>query len=126
MLRKKLLLHGYVADAEAVLDYLKALNYLDDVSYCENFLRWRKQQGWGPIKIAYALQALGVDTELIDQQIDTDNPDWLEVAQKLWRKQFKGKRAATYAERARQMRFLQNRGFTLAQINSVINCCQPD
>lgn len=49
----------------------------------------------------------------------TDNA-WFIAVRKVWQKQFKGKRASDFQGRAKQMRFLQYRGFNRDHIASVI------
>ena len=50
----------------------------------------------------------------------TDNA-WFAEAQKAWQKQFKGNNSCDLKLRAKQIRFLQYRGFTREQIESVIH-----
>lgn len=46
--------------------------------------------------------------------------DWFENSQLAWEKKF-GVRASDYKERAKQVRFLQHRGFTGEQISVLLN-----
>ncbi len=73
------------------------------------------------MRIKKEMQDKGVDEELIERFVDMSDPLWLEILKRVRRKKFGDRRPRSYQERARQARFLQYRGFTFDQIQSVLN-----
>lgn len=67
------------------------------------------------------LQAKGVDQETIAELIDITDNAWFIQAQSVWQKHFKGRQPTDFKSRAKHMRFLQYRGFTREQIESVFD-----
>lgn len=95
--------------------------YLDEQRFVENFIRSHQHKGHGPQRIIAELQARGIPAEMIAEHIEINDNAWLDEALRIWHKQFKGKQPKDFKERAKQMRFLQYRGFTYEQIMRVIN-----
>ena len=58
---------------------------------------------------------------MIAEQLEITDNAWFECARKSWQKRFKGQLAKDFKARAKQMRFLQYRGFTPEQIESVLS-----
>jgi len=81
-------------------------------------VRSHAARGHGPIRIRYALRELGVAAELIEPSIVAEDFDWTELAAKLRQRKFGDRAPTSYAERAKQMRFLQYRGFSTDQIRA--------
>ena len=83
-----------------------------DDRFTEAFTGMRKRKGQGPIRIAYELQQKGVSPELIETYVyDTPEEEWLELAKEVCLRKY-GEFSETHSLRAKQMRFLQYRGFT--------------
>ena len=83
------------------------------------FIGMRQRQGKGPAIIKMELREKGVAAELITSFIDDADILWSELAIEVWRKKFRGAVPQDNRERAKQMRFLQSRGFTGQQIRAV-------
>lgn len=121
-LQRKLVRKGCGAGLAAeVAQELEARQLLSDGRFAEDLLRVRRERGYGPLRIKKEMQDKGVDEELIERYVDTVDPLWLEVLKRVRRKKFGDRRPRSYQERARQARFLQYRGFTFDQIQSVLN-----
>lgn len=105
----------------AVIEDLKRANYLNDQRFAERYCHFRRERGFGPLRIIAELQARGISSETIAQVIQIADNEWLIAAHHLWRKRFKGKRPDDFTRRAKQMRFLQYRGFTREQIDNALN-----
>jgi regulatory protein len=117
-LQHKLQERGYnKEDIAPVLQKLLEQKFLNDARFAEMFVRSRINKGYGPVRIVAELAQRGVTKELIEQQID--NIDWLEHAHDVQQKRFGKKPAKDFAERAKEMRFLQYRGFTVEQIRKI-------
>ena len=114
-LRDKLLATGAARDAvDAALDELAALGYLSDARYADAVVR-QKSAGYSKRSIAQALKAKGVPGEVVTQALDGGDADDAATLVSLWRRRF-GRAPADERERARQVRFLQSRGFGLSAI----------
>lgn len=92
------------------LDALAQAGYQDDQRFAEAYVRYRGRSGFGPRRVAQELQQRGVDQALARQALTTQELDWFELAGDVQHKKFRGA-PTSFAERARQTRFLQYRGF---------------
>ncbi len=99
------------AGLSALLDDLQAQGWLSDARYVESRLHAR-QSRYGSQKILHELRAQGVAEALIAAAGAELKATELERAGQLWRRKFSAP-PATAQERARQIRFMQSRGFDL-------------
>jgi regulatory protein len=97
---------------------LRESGLVSDHRFAEAFVRSHAARGHGPVRIRYALRELGVATELIEPSIAAEDFDWAELAAKLRLRKFGERAPKSYTERAKQMRFLQYRGFVTDQIRA--------
>jgi len=120
-LQRKLLDRGFEADeVRADLTRLAEEGLLSDERFTEAFINSRLQRGSGPVKIAMELQQKGVSEQLVQDYLDERDPQWVRSAIEVKIKKFGEAPPEDFKERARQMRFLQYRGFTMQQIQSAI------
>ncbi len=106
-LLEKLLKRTSPEVAERVLGRLEEWGYLDDRQYAEAFVRSRRER-WGPLRLRAELARRGVKDEIIRAALE-DATDEGQGALALLKKhawRHKG-------ERARMVRFLQGRGYSL-------------
>jgi regulatory protein len=103
----------------AVLKQLIAKNLLSDERFCEMFVRSCINKGKGRLYIQEELRKRGINEVLIKQHLDQQTETWLVQIEKVRRKRFGEIIPKDYKERAKQMRFLQYRGFTIEQINKI-------
>jgi regulatory protein len=111
-------------DVDAVLDELAALGYLSDTRFAKAVVR-QKSGGYSKRAIGATLKARGVGGDAATDAlggVDIDDQDAL-VA--LWRRRF-GKPPANDREKARQVRFLQSRGFSLSAILKLLRSPPDD
>jgi regulatory protein len=101
-------------DIETVLNELAQKGWLSDARYAEHTVR-SKARRFGPLKVAHELRAKGVEDETIDAAFRAAGADGAANLEAVWRSRF-GAAPAGERERARQVRFLQGRGFPLDQI----------
>ena len=80
----------------------------------------RKRKGFGPKRIKYELSSKGIDDSLSSIIIE-DEGGWQEAAKNAFNKKFKKGIALEYKDKAKQKNFLQNRGFTFQEIDSVFS-----
>jgi regulatory protein len=74
-----------------------------------------KARRFGPLKVAQQLRARGVDEETIARGFRAAAADGVASMESIWRSRFHGV-PADARERARQVRFLQGRGFSLEDV----------
>jgi regulatory protein len=118
-LEAKLTRKGYDAlTTTQVIEDLRESGLVSDRRFAEAFVRGHANRGHGPIRIRYELRELGVAAELIESSLATDEFDWPELAGSVRRRKFGEETPASYALRAKQMRFLQYRGFSTDQIRA--------
>jgi len=118
-LEGKLTRKGYDALTTAqVIDDLRESGLVSDHRFTEAFVRGHAARGHGPVRIRYALRELGVAVELIESSLVTAEFEWPELAATLRRRKFGDTAPTSYAARAKQMRFLQYRGFSTDQIRA--------
>ena len=118
-LHRKLLAKGFPEPLiEATLQQLSAGNLLSDERFAEAYVQSRMNKGFGPLRIEAELRERGTPAEAIKTWVTPNAQHWREQARTAWRKRF-GREPKDYQERARHMRFLQQRGYTTDQINAV-------
>jgi regulatory protein len=98
-------------DVTLILDELAAKGWLSDARFAEQSVR-AKARRYGPIKVAHDLRAKGVDDEAIADAFRAAGVDGAANIESVWRTRFSAP-PANERERARQVRFLQARGFAL-------------
>jgi regulatory protein len=114
-LRDKLVATGATRDeADRVLDEIAALGYLSDSRFATAVVR-QKAGTISKRAISAALKAKGVDSEVASAALAVSDVEDHDAMVALWRRKF-GARPADDREKARQIRFLQSRGFALSAI----------
>jgi regulatory protein len=99
---------------------------LDDARYAERYVASRAERGHGPVRIAADLASLGAPRDLIEAALDS-GPDWRAVAATVRRRKFGAAPPDSWAEKARQARFLQYRGFSSDHIRAATGAdLEPD
>jgi len=120
-LTAKLLARGF--EPEPVTETVAALsakNLVSDARFVEEFIAARLRRGSGPAKIREELRGRGVDAARVDTELAERRSEWLINAEAARHKRFGAALPRDYQERARQARFLQQRGFTADQIRQVL------
>ena len=120
-LHRKLLNKGFEAvEINPDLARLVEEGLLSDERFTEAFINSRLRLGSGPVKIAMELQQRGVAESLVKDHLDERDPRWYQRAIEVREKKFGCSQPVDFKERARQMRFLQYRGFTMQQIQCAV------
>jgi regulatory protein len=102
------------SDLAVVLDELAARGYVSNERYALAFAE-HKAGRYSRRSIASELKYKGVDAADIDAALATAGIDDASALEALWQRRF-GRPPANDREKARQVRFLQARGFSLAAI----------
>lgn len=117
---RKLALRGVDEPSiHAALDELRAAGLQDDGRFAAAYVRYRAGRGFGPRRIARELATRGVSGELITAALAATEYDFAELAHDVRRRKFH-RDPASLAERARQTRFLEYRGFDTQQIRQAL------
>jgi regulatory protein len=108
------------AQIHAVLDELVVLKYLSNERYILSYLNYKSQK-YGLQKIRYDLIQKTGDSNLVDNVLNDakDKLNEYENAHRLWLKRF-GIKALDNKELAKQIRYLQYKGFSHDIIKQVL------
>ncbi len=101
---------------ELLLAQLEEDGLQSDRRFAEAFVAMRQRQGKGPVLLKMELKQKGVSADLIAELLDEQDDCWLISARNQRSKKFGQSIPSEAKERARQMRFLQARGFSSGQI----------
>ena len=101
---------------ETVLAQLQEQGLQSDARFAEMYVRHRQQQGHGPVRIQGELRQKGIAPDLVQEYLQDGDVDWFEQAKTVRRRRFGDAPPADARLKAKQMRFLQYRGFTSDQI----------
>lgn len=102
-----------------LVDELAEQHYQSDQRVAEQLVASQMRKGKGVYRIKQALQAKGLDSDLVED--DLQDIDWFEQAYQLKVKKFGTDVATDPKQKAKQVRFLQYRGFTMDIILKVIH-----
>jgi regulatory protein len=105
---------------DLAIDNLKDRDLQSDTRFAYAYIQMKIRQGKGPVRIGYDLREKGVDQSLIETAISEHDDEWCALAKEIKLRKF-GSGVLSNQERAKQMRFLQYRGFTLDQIRAAYN-----
>ena len=109
-LHAKLLLKAAPDDnVDSVLDELAARGWLSDSRAVEQLVRLRRNR-FGLQRIAYELRQKGIGEDLINDALPQMRDTELEAARSIWQKKF-GIAPEDAKDKAKQVRFMQSRGF---------------
>lgn len=112
-LRKKLL--EKTEYPELIPDIIQELiqrKYLDDSRFAESYSRMLANKGYGLLRIKRALKEKGI--------LESNNISHANIKE-VYNKKFKNGGSSDLREKAKQIRYLQYRGFSFEEIKKVIN-----
>jgi regulatory protein len=118
-LLRKLTRHAQEGDdIDALLDTLEACKLLSAERFSESLVR-RRAARFGASRIVMELQSHGIDPDSVKAIRNTLSENENERARVVWCRKF-ARVPADAAERAKQVRFLQQRGFSGSAIQAVL------
>ncbi len=116
---KKLADKGYVRRlVEQSITKLTEQGLQSDDRFAEAFVQSRINQGKGPVRIRLDLNQRGVSDAVIEMAIEASAADWHGLAREVRERKFGRDDPADFKAKAKQMRFLQYRGFEQDHIQS--------
>lgn len=91
-----------------------------DQRLAQNLLRSRVNKGQGPAKIKAELRGKGLSDAVIEDTLLQSDADWENLVREVAAKRFGDSPPVDQRERAKRVRFLQQRGFSFEQISLVV------
>ncbi len=120
-LRQKMLNKGYtLSDIDLALNFCIEHRYLDDERFAKSQVRKHIYKGHGKRRILQELSLRKVTESIALRAVEEQNIDWFELAKETAHKRFKGHKHQDATEYAKQVRFLQYRGFDVDEIKYAI------
>lgn len=101
------------------LNRLRDENLQSDERFLESYIRFRRNKGFGPLKIEAELYHKGLDSNEVRGALYNEEHDWFELCERALFKRFALPVDNSPKERLRQQRFLTQRGFTSEQIRII-------
>jgi len=98
-------------EIQPILDDFIKRDWLNENRFVEMFVRNRFNQGYGPLRVRYDLQQRGISGEIIINALEIYRHEWADSAKNLRIRRFGETLPTTSQLKAKQMRFLSNRGF---------------
>jgi len=100
---------------------LAADGLVSDERFAEAFVTARMRKGQGPVRIRAELKKRGISAELVQLQVVEAGRDWFALASDVRARKFGAEIPPDFKDKARQMRFLEYRGFDGDQIQAAFN-----
>ena len=120
-LTRKLAARGFeAAIVESALDRLESTGALAAERFTDSFVRARVAKGQGPVRIRAELAQRGIGADAAADLLRDPELDWIELARSVRAKRFGAEPPRDYAERAKQARFLEYRGFDSAVVRAAL------
>ena len=117
---------GFEADlADSTVATLTEEGLQNDARFAAAFARSKLGRGAGPLRINQALLEKGLPESVAAAALSELEADWCEQARQVRLKKYGLGSPADFKEKARQMRFLQYRGFSFEQINAAMDAAEP-
>ena len=111
-LKAKLMQHlAETDDIDLLLDDLQKRGWLSDARAVEQIVRIRSER-FGTQRIAHELRQKGISEELVSAALPQMKAAELESARAVWERKFAAP-PQDHKEKAKQVRFLQSRGFSM-------------
>jgi len=121
-LRRKMEKFGFESDvALDAIEQLRKDGLQSDRRFVEAFLQSRISQGKGPTRIRADLSQRGISEAMIQDLLGEAEQDWIALARETRLRKFGADVPSDFKEKARQMRFLQYRGFEPGQIQAAVS-----
>jgi len=119
---KKLIKFGFDADiSDDAIERLIEDGLQSDQRFAEAFIQSSINQGKGPARIRADLSQRGVSDGVINDGLHESGQNWRTLARDVREKKFGMALPVDFKQKARQMRFLQYRGFGPDHIQSAVS-----
>ena len=120
-LERKLRLREFPQDEiDNALEDLVKRDYLSDERFSEAYIHIRQQKGFGPLRIGVELNERGVKERVYQSYLRPSSTDWMDALERTYQTKYRGSPIKDFQDKAKRIRFLQYRGFTLENIHKVV------
>lgn len=103
-------------DVPDILSRLEEYDFINDLRYAKRlYLTRRDQRHYGPLRLQVSLREKGISGDIIRNLLEEHPADWEALARQARAVKFGAELPDNQKEKARQLRFLQQRGFSLQQ-----------
>ncbi|SDB88213.1 regulatory protein RecX [Acinetobacter boissieri] len=113
-----------IDEVHVIVEQMIEYNYQNDERYAQQMFRSQLNKGQGPQRIKQKVQQKSVDLQFIEAQLESTN--WLAEAYTLKVRRFGQEIATDPKIKAKQVRFLQYRGYSLDTIFKIIEMKEED
>ena len=118
---------GFDGDvAQSAVDRLTEEGLQSDERFAGSFVQSRIGQGKGPVRIRQELKERGLSGGTVELALEEADEDWFALARAVRVRKFGDALPGDFAEKARQMRFLQYRGFESGQVQAAVSAHGDD
>ena len=104
---------------QAIVELIQG-DWLSDERFAEAYIRMRQLKGFGPIRISIELNERGVKESIVETYLHAGETSWSQTLVEQYKKKYKNKAIENYSDKAKRIRFLQYRGFSLDSIYQVV------
>lgn len=120
-LERKLGARGYGTDVVVgVIEDLSTVGLFSEARFASAFVASRIGRGQGPYRIRAELMRRGLGSHAIECALEDAEVDWLKLAREVRERRFGAAAPPDAKTRARQMRFLEYRGFGSDEIHAAV------
>jgi regulatory protein len=107
--------------SSSVVERLTEDGLQNDSRFIESFIRSRIKQGKGQLKITQELEQKNLPSQSIFSALNNLDMNWIELAHEVRIKKFGNNLPDDFNKKAKQIRFLQSRGFENEIIRKILN-----
>ena len=104
---------------QAIVELIQG-DWLSDERFAEAYIRMRQLKGFGPIRISIELNERGVKESIVETYLHAGETSWSQTLVEQYKKKYKNKAIEDYSDKAKRIRFLQYRGFSLDSIYRLV------
>lgn len=104
---------------QAIVELIQG-DWLSDERFAEAYIRMRQLKGFGPIRISIELNERGVNESIVEAYLHAGETSWSQTLVVQYKKKYKNKAIEDYSDKAKRVRFLQYRGFSLDSIYQLV------
>lgn len=112
----------YVA---SLISWCESLGYIDDLRYCEQYVRRQLEKGFGKQRVLSDAFGKGIDRNHVEKYLNDLEIDWYEQASNAYNKKFFNTfDKKNYQEKAKRQRYMFGRGFGFDEIEYAMQAAQ--
>ncbi|REL25701.1 regulatory protein RecX [Thalassotalea euphylliae] len=108
-------------DIKQVIAFLLDEGYLSNIRFAESVIRNKVSRGYGWNAIRQELKLKGVNSDIYTGVLDELKVDWYTQAEQAYQKRFGHAPIEDQKDKAKRLRFLQYRGFSMDECLTALN-----